>query len=498
MTSAGAREAVLPGLVGVESAKGRLAPLLAVAAPVALLVIGLAAFAPALLTQDFWLALVSGREIVEHGRPHVDHLTVMSSGHRWVDQQWLAQLLLYHAARFGGVGLAAAMSLFALAAALWTVGLIAHSRGASPPAIFAFLVACIAAAPWGMQLRPQALAVPMFTLTLFLLLRDPRAQRTSTLWVIPVLCLWSNLHGSAALGVLLVFAYGIQALVRAGDRLARLRALACLVLSPLALLASPYATSLPGYYRLMLLDPPFGRVIREWNRTTPSALTAVFFVLLGVAVVLVVVHRRRLGLFDFLVLGVATAVALDTLRGIVWFGFTCAALLPALATRRPREVSFEGRAAEALVLAAVAATVGAVAWLGVRPANSYTSRFPHALAPTIEANVSGNRERVLADDASADWLLWEVPSLRGRVAYDVRFELLRRGQIARLLAWSRLENGWQHATVGYSLVVADPRHVDALVATRKWRRLVVSSRVEVAVRRGAQTRGRRKPDVSTG
>jgi hypothetical protein len=53
-------------------------------------------------------------------------------------------------------------------------------------------------------------------------------------------------------------------------------------------------------------------------------------------------------------------------------------------------------------------------------------------------------------------------------------------------------------SAGYSLVVADPEHVTALVATGKWRRLVSGPRVAVAVHRGAETSGRGKPDVSAG
>src|SRR5207302_10319557 len=119
-------------------------------APVALLVIGLASFSPALVTQDFWLALVSGREVAEHGLPHVDYLTVMASGHHWVDQQWLAQLVLFELGRIG-IGAAAAVCLLSIAAALSILGLVAHRRGAAPPPIFAFLVACIATAPWAIQ-----------------------------------------------------------------------------------------------------------------------------------------------------------------------------------------------------------------------------------------------------------------------------------------------------------------------------------------------------------
>jgi hypothetical protein len=451
---------------------------------VALLIIGLAAFSPALVTQDFWLALVSGREVAQHGLPHTDHLTVMASGRHWVDQQWLGQLVLYELERIGGVGAAAALCLFAVASALAIAGLLAHRRGAAPLSILAFLVLAIAAAPWGMQFRPQALALPLFSLTLLLLLRDPRARRNSTLWVLPLLCLWANIHGSAVLGVLLVMLFGLQALVRAADFPGRGRALGCLVLSPLTLLASPYATSLPGYYRLLLVDPPFGREVREWQRTSPSGLTAAFFLLLAIAVVLVITRRKRLDLFDALVLALTLATALDAIRGIVWFGLACAALLPALATKRPGTVDFRGRAADVSAWAAVAVSVGALVWVGARSASSYSVHFPSTLAPAIKAQTTSGKGRVFADDQSADWLLWKVPSLRGRVAYDVRFELLTSSQISRLVSWDRLSPGWQQAVAGYKFVVADPKHVDALVAQGGWRRLVSSDRVELAERIG--------------
>ena len=48
---------------------------------------------------------VSGRWIVQHGLPTHDALTVLSHGHRWIDQQWLAQLALYGLWRLAGVKL---------------------------------------------------------------------------------------------------------------------------------------------------------------------------------------------------------------------------------------------------------------------------------------------------------------------------------------------------------------------------------------------------------
>src|SRR5947209_7422434 len=57
------------------------------------------------LNQDGWLALVSGRLIAQSGIPHHDFLTVMAHGVRWVDQQWLSQLLIFDLWRIGGYAL---------------------------------------------------------------------------------------------------------------------------------------------------------------------------------------------------------------------------------------------------------------------------------------------------------------------------------------------------------------------------------------------------------
>ncbi|HET8892772.1 MAG TPA: hypothetical protein VFM96_01570, partial [Gaiellaceae bacterium] len=249
-----------------------LAPWLAVAAPLALLAVAVVVTGPGLVVQDSWLALVSGRELVAHGLPSVDHLTVMASGHRWVDQQWLAQLVLYGAARAGGVGLAFALCVLAVLTAFELVAHIAYRRGASPVVLLLFLAWAVVAAPWGLQMRAQALALPLFALTLWLLERGG-----SPFLILPVLAVWANIHGSVLVGVGLVAAYAI---VR--------RSPALFVLAPAMTLLSPYAMRLPGYYRLMVLNPPFGRFVKEWQRTTPGPLTAAFFALALCGLVLIV------------------------------------------------------------------------------------------------------------------------------------------------------------------------------------------------------------------
>src|SRR5206468_420157 len=119
----------------------------------------------------------------------------------------------------------------------------------------------------------------------------------STLFVLPALAVWGNVHGSVVVGVAVVLAYAL-----------RTRAWAYLA-APAMVFVSPYAPQLLGYYRTMLLDPPFGRYIAEWHRTTPGPLTAAFFALALVALALVVRPRDRLDLVHSLALAVPLAVA---------------------------------------------------------------------------------------------------------------------------------------------------------------------------------------------
>jgi hypothetical protein len=84
-----------------------------------------------------------------------------------------------------------------------------------------------------------------------------------------VLVLWANLHGSVVLGAFLTALYGTVLLI--GDRHANaLKGTALLALAPFAVLCSPYGLSLVGYYRHLLINPPFGRLVSEWTAPTPS------------------------------------------------------------------------------------------------------------------------------------------------------------------------------------------------------------------------------------
>ena len=85
-----------------------------------------------------------------------------------------------------------------------------------------------------------------------------------------------------------------------------------------------------------------------------------------------------------------------------------------------------------------------------------------ALAAVEDA---GPHARVLASDRHADWLLWRIPSLRGRLAYDVRFELYTREQIIALSHYDyRQGRDWQQIAKGYDVLVVDEQNDSPLTA----------------------------------
>ena len=80
------------------------------------------------LVGDSWLTLVSGREVVQHGLPQHDQLMALSLGARWVDQQWLAQVVFYELARLGGIQAAVILHVLLLAGAFAIAVVAARSR----------------------------------------------------------------------------------------------------------------------------------------------------------------------------------------------------------------------------------------------------------------------------------------------------------------------------------------------------------------------------------
>jgi hypothetical protein len=418
---------------------------------------------PQMLVQDSWLALVSGREIVANGLPHTDTFMVWTQGVQWIDQQWLAQVAFYGIVAVGGVELALLAHVGLLVLAFASGLAAARSLGASARSVCLVGLLCMLAAPWGLQLRAQTFAVPLFVWLLWLLAADSRAPSRRVFLVLPILVLWANLHGTVVLAALLVAArgvtFGIAELRKPARSAGWARRTAILTVVPFAcLFASPYGLALAGYYRTMLVSPLMRTFVDEWGASVPSQKTMQFYVLGVVAAALLVRHRSRLTGFEQLALLALLASGVSAIRSIVWFALAALVLLPRLLDRALSQWSLRFGRAPRLGVAFAAAAVVLVSTVlaAAQPSGRYAGAWPATAARRVADLAEARPEaKVFADARHADWLLWEQPQLAGRIAYDIRFELLSRRQFEQLVAYRSRADGWRRTIDAYDVVVVD-------------------------------------------
>ena len=414
-------------------------------------------FPPALLVNDSWLTLMAGREVVENGLPSHDTLTVYGLGSVWTDQQWLAQVFAYAVHGLGGFALLSVVSCALTVGAFALAAAASRSLGAGPRAIWLLFLPVLISAALGWSIRAQMFTLPLYTGLLWLLATEAR-RPTNRVWIaMPLLVLWANMHGSAALGALLVVLLGAYELVRL--RAARWkRSLALIVAAPLALLVTPYGPITTGrYYHLLLIDPPFAGQVTEWNRPAPAANTAAFYVLTAMAIPLVVWGRKRLTGFDIAVLALTLAGALTAIRGIPWFAFACMVFVPVAIGRglESRRTGEPRRGLNTAICAGLtAAILLAAGSLFLRSDAWFEDYWPASPVAAIRNELRPG-DRVFAPDRFSDWILWKIPELRGRIAYDVRFEVYDRAFFDRLGNYNWEEGDWKSFADGYRIVLVD-------------------------------------------
>ena len=417
-------------------------------------------FPPALIVNDSWLTLMAGREVIENGLPSRDEITVYGLGATWTDQQWLGQILMYGIYGLGGFALLSIATAAVVVGAFSIAAAAARSLGAGPRAIWLMFLPVLVAAPWAWSIRAQMLALPLYTGLLWLLATEARKPSRRVWLALPLLVVWANVHGSVALGALLVMLLAAFQLVRSRGATWP-RDLALLALSPLMILVTPYGpVETARYYKLLLVDPPFAGRVTEWNWAEPALNTAAFYVLAAIAAFLVWRGRRRLAGFDIAVLVITFAGGVNAIRGIVWFALACMIFVPVAIGRR-LESKNPGAPRSRLNLAiATALTAGLVlvaASLFTRDESYFEEYWPRDAVEAVRTEL-GPEDRVFASDRFSDWLLFRIPELRGRVAYDVRFELYDDAFYDRLQDYN-FEDGadWKSFADGYRIVIVDER-----------------------------------------
>jgi hypothetical protein len=423
--------------------------------------VGLTYNLPSQVASDTWMTLTYGREVVHHGLPSHDALTVFAHGRTWVDQQWLGQLAYYGAFVLGGIRAALALNALALASAVGLAFVAARRRGGSTRAVTWLALGSLMVIAWNTWVvRVQALVFPLFVVLLWILAADSRRRSRRVFLAFPILVLWANVHGTAFLGAGLVALRGLTMLLERDRPLrARIPTAVALLASPVLLLASPYGLQAVDYYHRLLLNPAFSHYVTEWAPTHLAIGTTPFYVLALLAAWLAGRCRSRLTLFEQGALLITLILAWLAVRSVAWFMLSALVLLPvALDGVLTRQWDNPRYRLVNRLLAVPAPFICAyiVAGSFAHPASWYTRDYPPAAADAVARVAAADPgARVFANERYADWLVLQHPELRGRIAFDGRFELLTTKELRRIVEYRLRIAGGTSVTRGYELLVLD-------------------------------------------
>ena len=252
--------------------------------------------------------LAAGRWILDNGRiPQVDPFSFTMGGQPWVAFEWLAEII--YASAFGLAGYAGVAAVVTLALmALHLIVFLHLRRRTGPLATLAALVALnVVLNPFTLA-RPHLLVWPVLAGWTAMLLRARDERRVPALWLALVMTVWSNLHGSYPLGLLVCAGIGLDAVIASGwDRETFRKWLIFGILSAAAAMLN--ANGIAGFmHPFTVAGLGTLTLIQEWLPSSPSATPWFFAVLLIVlAAVLLKGARLRVGEAALLLLMLALA-----------------------------------------------------------------------------------------------------------------------------------------------------------------------------------------------
>lgn len=230
----------------------------------------------------------------------------------WVNTTVLGQLVFSLTYSLGGLGIvmtqvAAVMATFTVLAADST------KRRAKPLATAAAISAVTlgSVAPLFIA-RAQLLSLLPYAALLVLIRRQHDAPSTAIWWVVPLIALWSNLHGAVLVGVavlacyLLFSRFGVTPVTAVGVGAASL----------LATCLNPGLLSAPSYYAGVFSSEATSDDSGMWSRLTLSNPFDVLLVLAAITLGFMA-FRRRLAIWEYAAaLGLAVAAVTAARHGI--------------------------------------------------------------------------------------------------------------------------------------------------------------------------------------
>jgi hypothetical protein len=367
-------------------------------------------------TDTFWQIKVGTWILAQHAVPHVDIYSWTRAGAPWMSSSWLSQVLFAAAYQLAGWPGVVAMSALAVAAAFALLVRLLSSRISIAAAGLVAMIA-FALAQHHLLARPHVLAMPVMVAWVAGLIAAADRRAAPSLWLLPLLALWANIHGSFLLGLVLIGLIGLDAVWNAQAPRRKILVFKWALFGIGALAAScttPYGWDTLFAARKILDLGGVLAVIPEWAPVGFAQIGA-FEVCLLLVIAAVLYRGVTLPPTRILLALGLLHMALSHDRHIEVLALLLPlVLLTPLADRFgwPRAAAPSSRSAAtiAAVVAAVLLIVGVAALRPIRPAAD------EHYQPAIAALRAQNVTRVFNEDSLGGYMIWEdiAPFIDGR------------------------------------------------------------------------------------
>ena len=430
---------------------GRAASAAVAVAAVALLLVLVAVWGAPRAAEDMFMGLAGGRDVFDGKLGKPDDWSFTTAGRVWLNQNWGFDAILYTAWRAGGDGGLLALKGMMLLAVAGAAVAAARRRGAGWTPALLVTAAAMAVTREYMELRAN-LATFVLACLLLAVLYDA-LRRPRRIWLaVPLVALWSALHGGFTLGLLLLGAWvaaGAVEAFRDGGATGALRQAWAPLAAAAAAAAATVVCSPFGIanltHPLTVLRHPEWRAVYEWRpaslaagSASPGAWGFVAMVALVVAATAWRLLTRRgatpdpagggsagvgLVLFDAALLALMAWMGLSALR----FLPLAAVVLAPLAAAQV-DALFRGPRPWLPAAAFAVALSGAIAPFALRVAATYSAANPNFTDEGLFQRMTGSdklpsgaaeflRDNDVGGNAFTEWpweglLRWRCPTLR--------------------------------------------------------------------------------------
>jgi len=219
---------------------------------------------------DLWGHVYFGEAMIRAGRiiAH-DPYNYSVPGHLWLHHEWLTEVMMAAIYQHCGIVGLKLWHFSVTAFAIVMLSMAEGETGAPPPIQFGVLAAAAVTLSAVMQFRPQIFTYALFAMLIFLLTRELYGRRSHLWLVIPMLALWSNLHGGFFIGLVTLGIYtaviGVDDLL-SGRGLKRAWRLAALTLAAAAAtFVNPIGIECWRTVFVSLTDPLAHKVMADWR-----------------------------------------------------------------------------------------------------------------------------------------------------------------------------------------------------------------------------------------